>query len=300
MDTARYRAFLHAADTGSIKNAGEIMGYTSSGVSQLIRSLEDDLNLTLLFRGKKGVSLTSAGEEVLPAIRRIVSQENTLLQLASDLNGTVAGTINVAAYRSLQGAWMPDIISEFQKEYPMVRINLYEGTQREIQDRLISGKADMAFFNNSMMTGKYDWIPLMDDPMLAAVPKDHPMADAEVFPIEKFEGERFIMPEHGFDYDVVELLGQHGVMPDVYLSTFDSTILLEMVGRGLGVSVINGSCMIGWNNEYGLKAIPLEPYEFLHMGIAVLSLKEAAPAVKKFIEYAEAYVNTIELEKQIL
>lgn len=286
MDTARYRAFIHAADTGSIKNAGEIMGYTSSGVSQLIKSLEDDLNLTLLFRGKKGVSLTSAGEEVLPAIRRIVSQENTLLQLASDLNGTVAGTINIAAYRSLQGAWMPDIISEFQKEYPMVRINLYEGTQKEIQERLISGKADMAFFNNSMMTGRYDWIPLMDDPMLAVLPANHPKADADVFPIENFEGERFIMPEHGFDYDVVELLGQHGVMPDVYLSTFDSTILLEMVGRGLGVSLINGSCMIGWNNEYGLKAIPIEPYEFLHMGIAVLSLKEAAPAVKKFIEYS--------------
>lgn len=292
MDTARYRAFLHAADTGSIKNAGEIMGYTSSGVSQLIRSLEDDLDLTLLFRGKKGVSLTSAGEEVLPAIRRIVSQENTLFQLASDLNGTVAGTINVAAYRSLQGAWMPDIISEFQQEFPKVRINLYEGTQKDIQDRLMSGKADMAFFNNSMMTGRYDWIPLMDDPMLAALPADHPLANEEVFHIENFEGERFIMPEHGFDYDVVELLGQHGVMPDVYLSTFDSTILLEMVGRGLGVSVINGSCMLGWNNEYGLKAIPLEPYESLHMGIALLSLKEAAPAAKKFAEYAEKYIKT--------
>lgn len=291
MDTARYRAFLHAADTGSIKNAGEIMGYTSSGVSQLIRSLEDDLNLTLLFRGKKGVSLTSAGEEVLPAIRRIVSQENTLFQLASDLKGTVAGTINIAAYRSLQGAWMPDIISEFQKEFPKVRINLYEGTQKDIQDRLLSGKADMAFFNNSMMTGKYDWIPLMEDQMLAALPKDHPMADEEFFHLENFEGERFIMPEHGFDYDVVELLGQHGVVPDVYLSTFDSTILLEMVGRGLGVSIINGSCMIGWNNEYGLKAIPIEPFESLHMGIAVLSLKEAAPAVKKFVEYAEKYVK---------
>ncbi|MBQ0004792.1 MAG: LysR family transcriptional regulator [Clostridiales bacterium] len=290
MDTARYRAFLNAADTGSIKNAGEIMGYTSSGVSQLIRSLEEELNLTLLFRGKKGVSLTSAGEEMLPAIRRLVSQENTLFQLAADLNGTVAGTINIAAYRSLQGAWMPDIIASFQQEYPKVRINLYEGTQREIQERLISGKADMAFFNNSMMTGGYDWIPLMDDPMVAVLPENHPLAEAEVFKIESFEGERFIMPEHGFDYDVVELLGQHGVVPDVYLSTFDSTILLEMVGRGLGVSIINGSCMTGWDNKYGLKAIPLEPYESLHMGIAVLSLKESAPAVKKFAEYAEKHV----------
>lgn len=99
------------------------------------------------------------------------------------------------------------------------------------------------------------------------------------------------MPEHGFDYDVVELLGHHGVVPDVYLSTFDSTILLEMVGRGLGVSLINGSCMLGWDNKYGLKAIPLEPYESLHMGIAVMSLDNSSPAVRKFAEYAEQYVK---------
>ena len=53
MDTSRYQAFLSAAETGSIKNAAEELGYTPSGVSQLIKALEEELGFTLLYRSKK-------------------------------------------------------------------------------------------------------------------------------------------------------------------------------------------------------------------------------------------------------
>ena len=206
MDTARYRAFLMATDTGSIRNAAEILGYTSSGVSQLIHGLEEELNVKLFHRGKKGVTLTTSGEMMLPVIRSLVAQENQVLQLASDMNGTVLGTVNVATYHSLASAWMPTVISTFQKLYPEVRVNLFEGTQRDIIERLRAEKSDIAFFNDSAMTGKHDWIPLMDDPMLAVIPASHPLADAEAFPIDKFDEERFIMPDHGYDFDVLDIL----------------------------------------------------------------------------------------------
>ncbi|MDO4621504.1 MAG: LysR family transcriptional regulator [Eubacteriales bacterium] len=292
MDTARYRAFITAAETGSIRMAAEALGYTSSGISQLIHALEEELQLTLFFRGKKGVTLTAAGETVLPVIRRLVAQENTLLQVSADLNGKIYGTINLASYHSLASAWMPELIGAFQKDFPQVRINLYEGTQKDIVQRLQEGKADLAFFNNSTMTGRYDWIPLQEDPMLAVVPDTHAMAGAVCFPVEKFAGERFIMTEHGFDYDVVEILGQHGIVPDVYLSTFDSYILLDMVERGLGISMINQASLWRCGEERRLRAIPIEPKYSLQMGIAALSLETASPAVRKFAEYAVKRLKT--------
>ena len=71
MDTSRYQAFLSAAETGSIKNAAEELGYTPSGVSQLIKALEEELGFTLLYRSKKGVSLTLEGRRLRPTIREI-------------------------------------------------------------------------------------------------------------------------------------------------------------------------------------------------------------------------------------
>lgn len=291
MDTARYRAFLMAADTGSIRNAAEILGYTSSGISQLIAALEDELNVKLLIRGKKGVSLTAAGEEIIGSVRDLVSEENHIMQLASDMNGVVTGTVNVAVYHSLASAWMPDVISTYQKKYPKVRVNIFVGTQQTIMDELRSKRSDIAFFNDSAMTGKYDWFPLLDDPMLAVVPVDHPMAKMTEFPIESFKGERFIMPEHGYDFDVLKILSEFDISPDVYLSTFDTMILLDMVGKGLGVSLINGSCLLGTQPNRRIKAIPIKPARSIQMGIALLSMKEASPAVRRFAETAKGIIE---------
>lgn len=300
MDTARYRAFLMASDTGSIRSAADILGYTSSGVSQLIHALESELNVTLFLRGKKGVTLTAAGEALLPVIQNLISQENHVLQLAADMNGTVSGTVNIASYHGLANAWMPDVISAFQKTYPKVRVNLYEGTQQDIMERLQSGKSDIAFFNNSTMSGKYDWIPLLDDPMLAVVPASHPMANATVFPVDKFVGERFIMPEHGYDFDVLDILSEFKITPDVYLSTLDTYILLEMVKKELGISMINGTCLYGRKNDGKLSVIPLTPARSIQMGIAVLSLKDATPAVQKFTELARTIIKNIDLRNEFL
>ena len=69
MDTVRYRAFVTAAEKGTIKEAAEEMGYTSSAISQLIKALEEELDTELLVRSRTGVTLTSGGATLLPVAR---------------------------------------------------------------------------------------------------------------------------------------------------------------------------------------------------------------------------------------
>ena len=147
MDTARYQAFLMAAETGSIKNAAEELGYTPSGVSQLIKALEEELGFTLLYRSKKGVSLTQEGRRLRPTIREILGAENRLFQMASEMQGLSIGDINIAAYHCLAAGWMPSLISGFQKKYPNIRIQLFEGTQQDILQYLDDRMVNLAFFN---------------------------------------------------------------------------------------------------------------------------------------------------------
>ena len=149
MDTSRYQAFLSAAETGSIKNAAEELGYTPSGVSQLIKALEEELGFTLLYRSKKGVSLTLEGRRLRPTIREILESENRLFQTASEMRGLSIGAINIAAYQCLAAVWMPSLISGFQKKYPNIRIQLYEGTQQDILQYLDERTVNLAFFNCS-------------------------------------------------------------------------------------------------------------------------------------------------------
>ena len=72
MESARCKAFVTAAETGSFSKAGEVLGYTPSGVSQLVTSLERELGLPLLGRNRKGVTLTENGRRLLPAVREFL------------------------------------------------------------------------------------------------------------------------------------------------------------------------------------------------------------------------------------
>ena len=113
MDTSRYKAFAAAAETGSFSRAAEVLSYSPSGVSQLINALEADLGVTLLRRTSRGVSLSPAGETLLPAVRALLQQEERVFQLSSEINGLMTGELNIASYSSVSFRWLPKVIKVF-------------------------------------------------------------------------------------------------------------------------------------------------------------------------------------------
>ena len=82
MDTSRYRAFIQAADSGSLSRAARALSYTPSGVSQLISALERDLGFAVLERSTQGVRTTVEGTRILPICRSVVQEEDRLMQIA--------------------------------------------------------------------------------------------------------------------------------------------------------------------------------------------------------------------------
>ena len=175
METARCRAFLAAAETGSFSKAAEALSYTPSGVNQLVTALEKELGFPVFRRNTKGVTLTENGEMLLPAVREFLRQEDRIFELSAEMNGLLIGSVTIAAYSSIATHWLPAVISAFQQDYPQIRIRLMEGIWQEVSKWLDDRAADIGFF--SYQEGMpYEWIPLAEDPMLALLPKDHPLA----------------------------------------------------------------------------------------------------------------------------
>lgn len=284
MDIARYRAFVAAAETGSLSRAGEQLNYSPSGVSQLINALEGELELTLLNRTRRGVMLTSAGEVLLPAVRSLLQQENRVLNLASEMNGLLIGEINIATYSSIASHWLPRMIKRFKQDYPNVKISLMEGTRREILQWLSESRADIAFLSR-VSDSSYDWIPLKNDPMVALLPKDHPFAKSRVYPLSACEQEQFIMPALGKDEDVLELFDRAGVHPQIAYSTLEVYAIYSMIEYGLGMTITNELITEGFQMDF--VKIPVDPPQHLELGILIPDLKAISPSAKKFIQYAK-------------
>lgn len=283
MDTARYKAFMTSVESGSFTRAAEILCYTPSGVCQLVNALENDLGFPLLTRDKKGVKPTAGGEEVLRVVRDLLLQEERLDQLAAEINGLTTGKITIGAYSSIATHWLPAIIKGFLEAYPHIKIHLMEGIRQEVSGWLAERKIDMAFLSYEEPM-EYEWIPLAEDPMIAVLPPDHPLANAAAYPLKSCENEQFIMPALGRDADVDEMFKSNGLSPDIRFSTLENYAALAMIEQGLGMSIMNELITKKWSGN--VVKLPLDPPQYITFGIALHSLKTAAPAVRRFVDYS--------------
>ncbi len=283
METARCRAFLAAAETGSFSKAAEALSYTPSGVNQLVTALEKELGFPVFRRNTKGVTLTENGELLLPTVREFLRQEDRIFELSAEMNGLLIGSVTIASYSSIATHWLPAVIRAFQQDYPQIRIKLMEGIWQEVSKWLDDRAADIGFF--SYQEGMpYDFIPLAEDPMLALLPKDHPLAQAETYPLENCKYDRFIMPALGCDDDVEALFAKNGIEPNVQFTTLESLSVMSMVEQGLGMSVMNK--LITEKRICDIVMLPIEPPSQITLGVAMNSKADVSPAVKMFLKYA--------------
>lgn len=291
MENSRYRAFVASVETGSFSKAAEKINYTPSGVCQLVNALEKELGFPLLTRDKKGVRPTADGEVVLLAVRDLLQQEDRLNQISAEIRGLNIGNITISAYSSIATHWLPGVIKNFQEAYPNISIRMMEGIRQENIKWLEEKVVDLAFCSYEEPM-EYDWIPLAEDPMLAVLPVGHPLAHSEAYPLANCQYEKFIMPALGHDDDVTELFRRHRLSPQIVFTTLENFAAMAMIEQGMGISIMNRLITQRW--QFDVVKLPLDPPQSITLGIAIPSLRQASPAVKRFVNYAVQRLGQME------
>ena len=141
------------------------MGLTQSGVSHIIAAVEAELQLPLLKRTRTGARLTPEGERVIGYLREIVRQEKRMFKEAERLNELAAGTIRIGTFTSVATHWLPAMMMEFQKEYPQIDFQLFNGDYHDVDRWVTDGSVDIAFITLPTEL-KCRVIPLYEDCLL--------------------------------------------------------------------------------------------------------------------------------------
>lgn len=143
----KYLAFIKTVDSGSFTRAAEALNYSQSSVSKMIADLEKEWNITLLERDRNGVHLTGAGEQILPYARQLVGDYRKLEEHVSLLNGIQTGVIRIGTFASTAINWLPNIVAEFQKDFPMVECEMLLGDYDEVENWIRDGRVDCGFLS---------------------------------------------------------------------------------------------------------------------------------------------------------
>ena len=186
------QVFLTSIDSGSFTKAGEILGYTQSNLTQMMKSFEDELGIPLLIKTKKGVEPTGEAKQLLPVMRAMIAQEERFFQEADEIRGLHRGLIRIGSYVSTSSTWLPQVIGYYQSAYPDVEFNIVESGQEEMLRGLVNGSLDLALMS-APENDSVDFIPVLDDPMVVVFPPDHDLSAYDYVPIGKLQDYPLIM-----------------------------------------------------------------------------------------------------------
>lgn len=282
MNIQKYMAFVKTVEYGSFTKAAEKLNYTQSGVSRMINDLENEWGLTLLERGRAGVSLTSDGLKILPTLQRICNEQELLITQVQNLHDGQSGLIRIGTFSSVATHWLPTIIKRFGEDYPKIEFELLLGDYTEIESWIKDGRVDFGFLGLPTAV-ELETIELEKDRLLVVLPKNHPLADCETFPMKELENNPFMLLEKGGKAEISEIFEKNQLTPKVHFTTWDDYAIMSMVENGLGISILPE--LILQRIPYQVVIKELQVPAFRTIGIAMRNEQALSLAAKRFLEY---------------
>lgn len=287
MSMKKYEAFVRTVELGSLTKAAQALDSTQSRISHVLKDLEQEFGFSLLERGRSGIRLTEAGALLLPKMQAILRENEELKELAAEIRNADAGTVRLGAFTSVAVHWLPGMIRDFQNSHPKVELQMLNGDYHDMEQWLKNGDIDLGFVSLPAPEG-VQTIPLAEDPLVAILPKGHPLAKREQLPIEELTHDPFISLRQSSAQDIHRALDKAGIRPNIKYTTRDDYAILAMVEQGLGISIVPSLLIKG--RDQNLEVRPLIPAASRTIALAIPN-GDRPPVVDVFIATAEQWVR---------
>lgn len=211
------------------------------GVSRQIRELEEELGIELFVRaGKRLTGLTEPGGHVLPIIERILLDSANLRRAGQEFVAQQSGRLSIGATHTQARYALPTAVQEFRAQFPNVRLNLHQGSPKQIAEMLLSGEADVGIATEALT--QYDdlvALPCYRWTHSVIVPPAHPLLD-EPLSLARLAEYPLITYDTGFTgrTHIDEAFEHQHLSPNIVLSAMDADVIKTYVELGLGVGVV--------------------------------------------------------------
>lgn len=287
MTSDQLRAFLGVAQEGRFSTAARGLGLSQSGLSRQLQSLESELGVRLLVRTPTGAKLTDAGERFLPHARRALEALSAGTAELQQLSGKPTGPVTLGTLHTVGAYLLPDLIAEFARAYPEVRLRLSESLATELEEGVSRGTLDLAILTLPVRRADLVAQKLWEEPLVLAVPRGHRLTKLgrPVALTEAVEEPWVIIPGMTGTRALEAACEALGVTPKVALETDNSEATRRMVERGLGVALLP-ELMVRDHQARGFDVVQVAPggprrqVALVHRGEGYLTA--AARAFKEF------------------
>jgi DNA-binding transcriptional LysR family regulator len=241
MELRQLKYFVTVAEELNFRRAAERLYMEQPPLSRQIRQLEDELGVELFYRSKKhGVSLTEAGQAFFDEARLTLAQAERAAKAAQQAVQTEKLTIgfSICAFNRV----LPEIIQAFRQQFPDVVVTLRELSSEAQIKALLDSKLDIGFVHTPVNHPDILTLTLLSEPLVVALPPNHPLADLEQIDLRSLANESFVMCPQSAKPDlysqIIQLCDRAGFQPQIVQEASPPEVLLGFVASGMGISLV--------------------------------------------------------------
>lgn len=285
------RFFVALAEELNFGRAAARCNVSQPPFSVAIQQLESYLDVALVVRNSRQVSLTAAGEAFYQRVQRVLAQSGDAYTLARRVSEGRKGILRVGFHASMLYRGLHEMVAAMERDEPLVEIELFEMPTLDQVQALLAGRLDVGFGHSTIVPEALSSITLLNEPFVVCLPPGHRALQVPIFALDMLKNEGFICfgraasPTY-FDR-IVSLCVESGFTPNIRHQVRQWLTVVAMVAKGMGVAIVP-QCLM----RSGIRAefLPL-PGESISPVQCLWLKAQEQPLVLRLVGYAEKYIS---------
>lgn len=241
MDIRQLYYYREIVKQGSISKAAEILHIAQPPLSQLLKKLETELGTTLIYRYRQKWELSETGQLLFQYADQLLNQTEEVKRRIHEIEEGTAGTVRIGVSSACSNM-LTDYIAEFRSEFSQVKINIFSGDSEGLLKKLTQKEIDIALLIRPNDTEQYVKKSLKKQPAILIVPNSWTASLSAQPTLNEIAHLPFIMlgamEGHSFHENIKKAFDDFGLIPNIIVECRDLPMVVALVNRGLGISII--------------------------------------------------------------
>jgi len=286
MTLVQLRYFQAVCNAGSTSQAAELLNISQPSVSNAIKELESEFQVTLFQRQSRGMKLTEEGRQFLELTNHLLSHAERVRTAMEDI-GKNSREIRLGVPPMIGSLFLPQIYHGFLTACPDRQIAIEEHGSKRLMEQLENGEIDAAFLPHDKPFGPdYRVVKIADLETVCCVSPVHPLVHRRTVDVAALKDQKLIMFKNSFfqTNSLLERFRAAGLTPNVLLYTDQLSTINRMVARNIAVGFMFSRLS---DTSTDIVSISLDPPMHVHVSLVWKNESQMTENLMQFVEYVE-------------
>jgi DNA-binding transcriptional LysR family regulator len=277
--------FLALADELHFGKAAEKLFIAQPPLSRQIMELEAGLGVKLFNRNKRNVELTPAGQYLMKEAKNVLYQVDNIKEQIKSIGAGLNGQLKIGYVGAAMHSVLPEILSRVNKNYPEIKTTLYELSNEEQKNAVLSGQIDVGFVRVPILHDRLISEKIFEETFSIVISMNHPLAVRKRIKLIDLAEEQFIsfssVCGRGMTDSIMSICHKAGFTPKISHETSQINTIIRLVESGIGYSIVPTST----KDSYKLNIKFIELKKFPERALMfLLYTKESCSFIKNLIK----------------